>query len=841
MTESRRIEDPHIRRAIEMGAKNRRTLSLLQNWCAHVRIEKAGGVGLIEQMTGDPIGPHFVVCQHAAPGGWASWHLSESALQFHDVNCVGCSHRKPVGFPNLAELVAERDAAIRRKDLKEELSRQTAEAARAARRVERAALRRTLDPVQATLIDQLEALDGGGHEISEEALATTASLAPEAFAPQLVEHLFRLVETGEHWATSVALETLRSLKVDAGRLVRCAVLALRSGHAEGIAAEVVADGVAFVRADDVEGILPPLVELACPLRGWVFDREPTPVPGPLLALHRAQPRAVEVMLEGFLWNPDLGIVGTAARGILAIAEADGATAVRLSRATISKLARGLDIPERASGERDILDDLRTAAGHAFEHDPKGTDELMDAFRQGATDTGQGRVFSVHREVLGRTPSGEGQPGAAQGLAMQRLLEALTRPMTTEVQKEVEEALRGGSDTIRAMASRHLDSLLGTAALLDERLRGPDDLAARATNFIEKIEANSRRSGLIHIRDNLVGWVAKAASGDVERIRVYLSVLAGLSEDSEALRGLMVGHLGDLATSPETFATILPPLYSALVGASALARGRAALVIGQLSKRQLEDAPPLLLEALVTLLSDPLVFPTSSAVSALKFMNLPPALDARVAARLAATIHAHAKSVEHSAFLVSCIRFFVHRHLTPEQIAGKAGEWLVGVLALHSPEHYARELRFFPKEFGTLPGFGRLVVKSMMDTERMSYGADDVHSALRMLDVSALEANRKDLLDMAQTSGDDEDGFTLRGVLVEVFGQAGDWDAATQVAERAVAVVPDTRRDAIRRVAYLSLLEAVRLERAIAEGRVAEITSLSAEWRRLERQLAEARR
>ena len=182
-----------------------------------------------------------------------------------------------------------------------------------------------------------------------------------------------------------------------------------------------------------------------------------------------------------------------------------------------------------------------------------------------------------------------------------------------------------------MASRHLEFLLGSAALLDERLREPDDLAARATNFIEKIEANSRRSGLMHIRDNLVGWVAKAVSGDVKRIRVDPSVLAGLSEDREGLKGLMVGHLGDLATSPETFAEILPPLYSALVGASALARGRAALVISRLSKRQLEDAPSLLLEALVTLLADPFVFPTSSAVSALKYVDLPPALDVRIAA------------------------------------------------------------------------------------------------------------------------------------------------------------------------------------------------------------------
>ena len=163
---------------------------------------------------------------------------------------------------------------------------------------------------------------------------------------------------------------------------------------------------------------------------------------------------------------------------------------------------------------------------------------------------------------------------------------------------------------------------------------------------------------------------------------------------------------------------------------------------------------------------------SSAVSALKNVDLPPALDARVAARLAAIIRANAKSGEHAALLVSCIRVFVHRHLTPEQMAGKAGEWLVGVLALHSPEHYARELHFFPKEFGTLPGFGRLVVKSMMDTERMSYGADDVYAALRMLDASALEPDRKDLLDMALTSGDDEGGFTLRGVLVEVFGESG---------------------------------------------------------------------
>lgn len=841
VTENRRAEDPRIRQAVEIGAKNRRTLNLLKNWCANVGIKKYGGVGLVEQMTGDPIGHHFVVCEHARPGGMASFDLEESAVQFYDTNCVGCSYRKPVGLPNLAELVAERDAVLRRKELEEERFRQDADAARAVRRAERATLRKLLNPVQATLVDQLEALDGGGRETSDEALVTTAGLAPEAFAPQLVEHLFHLLETSEHWATGTALNTLRTLRAEPGRLVRCAVLALRRRHAERIAAEVIADGVAFVLPDDVPEILAPLVELACPLRRWVLDREPEPVPGPLLTLHGALPRAVEAALEGLIWSQDLGVVGMAARGILVVAGTDRSAAVRLSRATISKLARGLDIPDRESGERDILDDLRTAAGDAFEHDPKGTDELMGAFQQGATNTGCGRVFSVYREVLDRNPKSGGDGEVAQDLALRRLLEAATGPMTAEVQQEVEEAFRQRSDNIREMAKGRMDALLGAAALLDERLRGPDELTARATNFIERMEAQSRRSGLIHIRDNLVNWVAKAASGDPGRIQAYLSVLVGLPEESEVLRGQMVGHLSDLVTSPETFAAILPPLYSALVGASTLARARAAHVIGQLSERQREDAPPLLLEAFVTLLSDPFVLPASSVVSALRHMDLPAHLDARVGNRLAAVIQANAESRNNSAFVVSCIRFFVNRHLKPEQRAGKAGEWLVGVLALHSPEYYARELRFFPEEFGVLPGFGQLVVMSMNDAERMSYGADDVYAALRMLDATALEANRIDLLNMALASGDNEEGFAVRGVLIEVFGKVGDWNAATQVAERAVTVVPDTRQDAIRRLTFQSLFEAVRLERAIAEGRVADVSSISAEWRRLQRQLSEARR
>ena len=98
-----------IQQAIEIGEQNRRTVELVQNWCAHARIEKMGGVGLIEAETGLPIGHHAMKCDYASAAGFASWDLRQAALDFYDRNCIDCKHCRPAGFPSLAVLVKERD------------------------------------------------------------------------------------------------------------------------------------------------------------------------------------------------------------------------------------------------------------------------------------------------------------------------------------------------------------------------------------------------------------------------------------------------------------------------------------------------------------------------------------------------------------------------------------------------------------------------------------------------------------------------------------------------------------------------------------------------------------
>jgi hypothetical protein len=678
-------------------------------------------------------------------------------------------------------------------------------------------------------------------EASAEALVATARLAPETFPPPTVEHLFKLLETGQGWAAEAAFDVLRILAAEPERLVKCATMFLALGTAEKIAAGIIRDGAQWVSLTDVPRILPALIDLACPLNAWMPGRRRAPVPEPFLALHSAHTAAVEAALETNLWiRNDLHKVGSAARGILVLSERDGSTAVRLSRATISRLARGNDIPDRQSGERDILDDLRTAASAAFGHDPDGTDEMMTAFQTGASDTGKGRVFSIYRQILTREPDDLPVARAARVLAMQRTLDAVTGDMPSEVQREVEDAFQGHSSYLLDLIGEKSDGLLGAAVLLEGRLRESPKRAAGETNAIERMEAYGRRSGLEHLRDNLVSLVARSAKGKVQSIRAYLAVLAGLPDELDEFRGLMLRHLNVLVTTPETLGLILPTLYSSLVGSSSLARGRAAKVVGELSPRQREDAPPLLLEALVALLRDPFVYPISSTVSALRYIKLPDTLEKRAARCLADIIGSGPGNKTQSRLVCDCIRLFAGRYATKEQLAGRAGETLVAILEQQSPENYAENLRFLPDPLPSLPGFGRLVVKALQDGEQMSRRSEDVFSALRRLGAVAVQAARDALLNIALKTLDSREGNQARGVFIEVFSAVGDWDAAVRVAEHSLAIVPDTRRDGFRRVTLSSLLVSVRYERAIAEGRSGDLQEMAAEWRGLQQNLADMR-
>ena len=215
-----------IQDAIENGQRNQHVLQLLYNWCGHVRAKKQG-VGLVEQMTGLPIGHMSLECPHAPAGGMSAFELADTALDFHDRNCVDCKFRKPMGFPNLTELLAERDKRQNAQRLEQE--RQQAETASrlAAREAARQKLRGSLDAISATTLDRIDELDrqeeGAGQRLVE-----TAKLAPETFTPEITDYLFELINSQEYGLVGPSLEAVSHLPVDRARLCNAALRALRS-------------------------------------------------------------------------------------------------------------------------------------------------------------------------------------------------------------------------------------------------------------------------------------------------------------------------------------------------------------------------------------------------------------------------------------------------------------------------------------------------------------------------------------------------------------------------------------------------------------------------------------
>jgi hypothetical protein len=175
--------DKHLQAAIAIGEANKRTMELVQNWCAHLAINKHGGGGLVEQFSSLPIGPRSLSCPHAAAPGFAGSDLKFVAIDFHDRNCVGCAHRKPVGFPNLSSLIRERDAAREATAAEEARRDAAAAAALQARDAKRRTIRADLAPPGANVIDQIEELDHDRDDANADRLVETVKLAPEVFTP----------------------------------------------------------------------------------------------------------------------------------------------------------------------------------------------------------------------------------------------------------------------------------------------------------------------------------------------------------------------------------------------------------------------------------------------------------------------------------------------------------------------------------------------------------------------------------------------------------------------------------------------------------------------------------
>lgn len=821
--------DPDIQRAIKDGRRNADGFALVKNWCAHVRIERYGGVGLIEQMAGVPIGHHGLACDHAPAGGMMCWDIRDAALDFHDRNCRNCALRKPVSIPNLGIWVAERDAELAKRQAANDADERERAARLASRHAERAALRAGLSPAAADVVDQIEELDVHRAPNLATRLVETARLANDAFPPAIIEYVFGLLERGERWLDEAGLQILSALNAEPKRLARCAMVCLQHWSATRTAAAVLLGRLSVADRALIPAMLPAIIRMASPLTPDILESYQVPKIATLVRLSAAFPGEVSAALDALLDGGPRD-VGLAACAVEVLARRDRTLAVRLARALISKLTRAKWVPDPDHHGHDenatAAHDLRDAVVAAFRCDPEAIDALLQSFKAGASEAGEVHITNVYCRVLHGGRFRRVRPiTTSDRIAFRRLLWEAPKTKSERILTAIAGAIGHEPHDLSELARDEVDPLLGAALLLDERIT-EYDAEPKSTNagFLDLY-----RRTLVNLRNNCVSWAAAgvASAGDPA---AYLKVLEGLPEGRDGFAACMIESAVALVDTAAGLNAILPSLYSALVGMSVARRGSAARAIGEMPWRQRENAPDLLFEAFVTTLTDPYIYVHSSAVAALGRFQLPDKFDARVRGAVWQVLVAHANDKHREDIVLECVELLVERYLTVEQRAGRIGAYLVALLAKMPPWRVSSHIRIFARELAHAAGLIDILVRHLLDPEVSEHAQEDILEALAELPVEVVREHRAKLA--AIPVGEDRRArFRVLDVL-QVLSRAGAWPEAEQLGAAAVAAIPDTAREWSVRLTFQLAHTAAAFEHALANSDEDRVMTLANQWREI---------
>lgn len=828
--------DLDIERTIRDGERNQDAKRLIHNWCRHARVEKFGGTGLIEMETGLPIGHHSLACDFAPSSGMATWLLEESAVRFHDAHCVGCSHRVPVALPNLAMLVAQRDADREDAQTRAQEAQRAKEAALQARATVRAELRKILPVLAKTFMDDLDRLDADRDEQAATRVIESARLAPEILVPALTEYLFSVLEGDDHWLEAPGL-TLLADTPDQPRLIRCAMKCLREGYALDLAAATVMQRLDHVDAADVSGAVIGLAYVATPPRSeFGHPHRDDGDPSPLTQLADRFPEHVERGLLALLTHRDQLRVSVTARAmglLITRSERWVRPFLRPLAAHLSRLDFLVEI-ERDSELRKISHDLQLTLASAFLAAPDLADEELMRQFESASNEGEGRVAGVYEHVLRlahRTRDSSLVVGPAHThafvVAIRRLAALSATSDNSEVTQQVLSAFRHPSAALAPAAKAAMDVLLGTAAVLDSKLQAPEPEPSIFTppHPLAEMEKANRRSNLWYLRAALLELAIHGALADAEglaRFEAFLSQRGLLGDTFEAA---IVREIAPVLATSAGLKTMLPYLYGAMVGASVAGRAAAADALKDIGSRRFADLPDLVADSLVLMLFDPYVIVHKAAVQALGRLRLPAHFHRVVIAALDNLIVAY-RGGSDPEFLLECIEAKVTTHRGEGPLHEAQGQMLLALIAELEPSVLLRSgHRFFLREFQHLDGWPVLVLGWVRHC-RADY---ELEHALELASDLPLGACAPQVPAILEAVATDPTNPQLCGTFVELLSRDRAWLGATQVAALHVAAFPDTVRARVQRLQAQQLERRIRFEYLISEGKVEEALAQGRAW------------
>lgn len=862
------LGDAETEKYLRIGERNLEVIQLVHNWCAHARVVSAGGVGLIEQMSGLPIGMRRVTCAFERAPSSASMHMQVNALDFYDRNCVGCPDRQPVRLPNLMELVRERDAAQAAREDARVAQEAAATRALEDRIAQRAAMRAETTSETASVLDLVDAFDSAPSTAAASLLFESARAVPGAFVESIVRHVAGLADVGGEARTAGALGLLDALDADYSLSGAAALRALARGEGGDVAADLATKALRATLSDSrsgssaveeplagavlctargpdwaalLEAALPAIIAVSEPDPGWslgskeraakrelvcaafVFDRDSTAV---------AVRRALRAEFKGWrtagafsvVWlldayGPD-AVIAFVPDVIAGFAQPDdrddrGDAAHVLAWALAEILDRAVEKVDAA---------LARAASYAGARERLGILLVYVA----ALEVHDRRTGLLQREGgrLGRSRS----PTATEALAYRRILDVVARlPDEREVLQAAESILRHGSNVPVALERDAAQTLLGIAALAAEASQDmspvahttqPVSPAVPEPPALRELQAQNRRMELRSLADSVMAAFLRAASdatGADRRALVDLlcETFTSAPEHAEQFRATLVEHAGGLAADASTAALILPVLYRAMMDRSQLVRAASVQSYEALvDELGAESLPTLVHETFLVLLADPYVIVHRSALRVLADVKLPEACLAEAVVRVGRLVSVYADGTTPDALheaLRAWVRVLRHAELLTDgrraaiiRLAGKLPHYLA--------DGYVK--RGWMALRGAA-GYSELVVKLLADPETFETSHEPLLDELEALGAPEIQRLAASIVAAGRS--------LLRAYprhlerLLQILADADARTEARQLAEGVIVACGDTRDRRPRKLRAQLAAALIDVEASAAAG------------------------
>jgi hypothetical protein len=239
-------------------------------------------------------------------------------------------------------------------------------------------------------------------------------------------------------------------------------------------------------------------------------------------------------------------------------------------------------------------------------------------------------------------------------------------------------------------------------------------------------------------------------------------------------------------------------------------------------------PALVFEAFAALLTDPYVIVHRAAARALERFRLPDNLNSTAALSLSNLIACYSRDRNDDEFLMKCIDLYAHRYVRRENLVGRLGDTLIGIMQRLKPYSVSKDIRRCGRLFEGNANYAGLLLHLMADDEAMSYHHEDLLDQLKRLPAASLHAHRGGLVTLANRMQPGRNLHEL-GIIIEVLTASGAWNEAANISAAAYNGFEDTTRNKPQRLHARLRMIACGLEDAVAQGKLDEVIQARSDW------------